>query len=375
MLVMPIAVLFYQSNQLTMHEIFIIQAVYSLSIVVFEIPSGYFADVLGRKKTIFLGAVFGVVGFSFYSLTYGFWGFLVAEIILGIGQSMISGADSALLYDSLTDDNQEQDYVKLEGKMISIGNFAEAVAGILGGLLATWSLRYPYYGQILVSFIAVPSSLLLIEPHCSKTRIELGWKQIVEVLRFSFSTRLLRWNILYSSFVGVSTLTMAWFVQPWFIREHVPTEFYGLLWTALNVIVGLSAMLAYKIQHYWGEKNTHILFNTGIVLGFLGAAWTSLYIGILFIAGFYIARGLATPILKNNINKSTPSNIRATVLSIRNFFIRILFALIGPLLGYANDMLTLEYALTIAALLFGLLIFVSFIAFVKSGNLLYDTER
>ncbi len=369
MLVMPIAVLFYQANHLSMHEIFIIQGLYSVSIVVFEIPSGYFADVIGRKKTILLGTLLGVIGFSIYSVSFGFWGFLLAEATLGVGQSMISGADSALLYDSLTDDNNEGSYLKLEGRMISIGNFAEAVAGIIGGLLAVYSLRYPYYGQIFVSLVAVPASIMLIEPHCSKTRIDLGWKQIVDVLRYSFHTDTLRWNILYSSFVGVTTLTMAWFVQPWFIREKVPTEYYGFLWTALNLIVGLAAMLAYKFEKKWGEKSVHSMFNFAIIIGFIGAAWTHFTIGIIFITVFYFARGIATPILKNNINKLTPSNIRATVLSIRNFFIRILFAIIGPLLGYATDNLSLAYALTIAGVIFGIAIVISFIAFIKSGNI------
>ncbi len=101
MLYMPIVVPFYESNGLSMKDIMILQAVYSIAIVVLEVPSGYLADVIGRKKTLIIGAVFGVFGFTTYSLSFGFMGFLVAEIILGIGQSCISGADSAMLYDSL----------------------------------------------------------------------------------------------------------------------------------------------------------------------------------------------------------------------------------------------------------------------------------
>ncbi|HNV94845.1 MAG TPA: MFS transporter [Bacteroidales bacterium] len=371
---MPIVVLFYQSNNLSMHEIFIIQSIYSISIVAFEIPSGYFADVIGRKKTILIGAWMGVFGFSVYSFSYSFWGFVVAEIILGIGQSMISGADSALLFDSLTDDRNEQAYLKLEGRVISIGNFAEAFAGIIGGLLAVYSLRYPYYGQVLVSAIAVPAAFLLKEPHCSKSRIELGWSQIINVIKYSFSTKKLRWNILYSSFVGVSTLTMAWFVQPWFIFNNVSTEYFGILWTSLNLTVGLSSMLAYKIELKIGEIRTHFLFNLFIIMGFLVLGWTHLWIGLFILFLFYLARGVATPILKNNINKHTPSNIRATVLSVRNFFIRILFSLIGPILGYMTDKLNLAYSLTIGGIVLGIIISISFVLFIKTDNLKFEKE-
>src|SRR6056297_1759809 len=144
MLYMPIVVLFYEENGLSMKHVFLLQAIYSIAIVVLEIPSGYLADVLGRKKTLVIGTMLGFMGFVVYSFSFGFWGFLLAEMVLGMGQSLISGADSAMLYDTLEDMDRSEDYIKFEGRMVSIGNFAEAIAGILGGLLATISLRLPY---------------------------------------------------------------------------------------------------------------------------------------------------------------------------------------------------------------------------------------
>jgi MFS family permease len=100
-LVMPIIVLFYQSNGMTMQDIFTLQAVYSVTLMFLEIPTGYFADFAGRRTSIFLGSILGFGGFLIYSLSSGFWEFVVAETILGVGMSLVSGADSAMLYDSL----------------------------------------------------------------------------------------------------------------------------------------------------------------------------------------------------------------------------------------------------------------------------------
>ena len=147
MLYMPIVVPFYESNGLTMKDIMILQAVYSIAIVILEIPSGYLADVIGRRKTLIIGAMFGTIGFATYSFSFGFMGFLVAEIILGIGQSCISGADSAMLYDSLLEKGMEKRYSRFEGRITSLGNIAEAAAGILGGVLAGITLRVPYFAQ------------------------------------------------------------------------------------------------------------------------------------------------------------------------------------------------------------------------------------
>ena len=103
MLFMPYIVPFYQDNGLDMHQIMVLQAIYSISIVVLEIPSGYMADVIGRRRTLILGVILGTIGFGIYSFSFGFMGFLLADLVLGFGQSFISGADSALLYYSLLD--------------------------------------------------------------------------------------------------------------------------------------------------------------------------------------------------------------------------------------------------------------------------------
>ncbi|MDP2114902.1 MAG: MFS transporter, partial [Bacteroidota bacterium] len=44
-LVMPIVVLFYQDNGLSMSQIFLLKSIYSIAMVVAELPSGYLADV------------------------------------------------------------------------------------------------------------------------------------------------------------------------------------------------------------------------------------------------------------------------------------------------------------------------------------------
>ena len=51
MLAMPIIVIFFKENGLTLTQIMILQSVYSLTVALTEIPSGYFADFFGRKKS------------------------------------------------------------------------------------------------------------------------------------------------------------------------------------------------------------------------------------------------------------------------------------------------------------------------------------
>lgn len=369
MLYMPIVVPFYESNGLSMKDIMILQAVYSIAIVVLEIPSGYLADVIGRKKTLIIGAVFGILGFTTYSLSIGFIGFLVAEIILGIGQSCISGADSAMLYDSLLDKGEEKQYTRFEGRITSLGNVAEAIAGILGGLLVGITIRAPYIAQTFVAFIALPAAITLVEPTRKIPLIKAGMMEIVKIARFALITnRPLRRNILFSAITGTATLTMAWFAQPFFEYTSIDIVWFGILWTTLNLTVAITSYTAHRLEKLLGQRWSVLLIALLIPLGYLALSSFHLPIGLIVLYLFYLVRGYATPVLKDYINRITASHIRATVLSVRNFIIRLLFALIGPLLGWVKDIYSLPQALTLAGIIFLIISILTAILFISSGK-------
>ena len=366
---MPIVVPFYESNGLSMKDIMVLQAIYSITIVVLEIPSGYLADVIGRRKTLILGAIFGTMGFTTYSLSFGFTGFLIAEIILGIGQSCISGADSAMLYDSLLDRGEEKKYTRFEGRITSLGNVAEAVAGILGGLLAGITIRAPYIAQAFVAFIALPSAITLVEPVRKTLLIKGGMMEIVKIARFALITdRPLRRNILFSAITGTATLTMAWFAQPFFEYTLIDIAWFGILWTTLNLTVAITSYTAHYFEKQLGQRGSILLIALLIPLGYLALSRFHQPIGLIVLYLFYLVRGYATPVLKDYINRITASHIRATVLSVRNFIIRLLFALTGPLLGWVKDIYSLPQALTLAGFIFLTISILTAILFISLGK-------
>jgi len=352
-MVMPIVVLFYQSNDMGMHEIFVLKAIYSIAIVAMEIPSGWMADVWGRKKTLILGSILGSAGFVIYSFSYGFWAFVAAEVILGIGHSFVSGADSAMLYDSLKADKRTDKYIREEGRITSVGNFAEAIAGVVGGFLAAISLRTPFYFQFAVAAIAIPASLTMIEPKVHVAEHLHSIKKLVRNIRDMFvNDKNLRVAILLSAVTGTATLTFAWFVQPFFKAIGLPVEMFGIFWTALNLTVGVSSVFAYKIADFLGRKWSILMVIFLLTSGYILSGTFISYWGLGFLFLFYLVRGLATPIFKNYINEYTESGVRATMLSVRNFVIRITFAGIGPLLGYITDNVSLNKALMLAGILY-----------------------
>ncbi len=350
-LVMPIIVLFYEDHGLGLQDVFILKSVYSVAAVTLEIPSGYLADVWGRKKCLITGCILFFLGYLCYSLTGSFMAFLCAEVLLGIGQTLVNGADSALLYDTTVAYKQEQLYLRYEGRITMIGNFAEAVAGIIGGLLAAYSLRMPFYGQTLIAAIGIPAAIALREVNATR-QIQNPIGEIRRIIKYSLVTnKRLCYNIMYSGIIGAATLTMAWFVQPVLMYLDTPVSWYGVIWTVLNLTVGLSALCSDRIDRILGFKRMSIFILLFIVGGYAALAFNLSYAGLAVLLVFYVVRGFATPILKGYINQMTFSEMRATVLSIRNFVIRLMFAVMAPFIGWLNDAYSLKTALLITGLI------------------------
>jgi len=366
-LIMPVIVLFYKSNGLTMKDIFMLQSVYSLTLMTLEIPTGYFADKAGRKTSILLGSMLGFSGYLVYSFSFGFWQFVIAEVILGVSQSLVSGADSAMLYDTLAVAKQNDKYTQLEGRVTSIGNFGEAFAGIIGGLLAASSLRTPFYIQTCVALIALPAAVLLKEPPVKSIKLKPGFREIGRII-FSVLHKdvKLKWNTLFSAITGAATLTMAWFAQPYFGMINLPVSLYGVVWAVLNLSVGLAAVYAWRFEKRFGPAKTVTAFTLSIFISYLLLTILPGYAGFGILLIFYLARGIATPTLRNYINVITTSEVRATVLSVRNFLIRLIFAVTGPLWGWITDKYSLRSAIISAGIIYGSLALISMVYFLKN---------
>lgn len=351
MMFMPVFMLFYNDLGLELRQITLLQSTYYLTIAVFEIPSGYLSDVYGRRNTLLLGTIATAIGFGMYAFESSFTWFMVAEILLGVGMSFVSGTDSALLFETLKAGGKESQYIHHEGRVVAIGNFAEGMAGILGGLLAGWSLRYPYIGQCVISLLAVPvaASLKEIPSHINRKSQPVG--AILKYLRYEAKD--LTGMILFSSVLGAATLLMAKiFLQPTFRELNMPVFWFGVAWTALQFLVGISAYFSSRADRRFGRRNMVWTMWLLIAAGFWLVAAVPGYAVLCVLALFYLVRGLATPLLRSYINLLTPDHMRATILSIRSFVIRCMAAVVSPLLGWMADVYTLRYALILAGIMF-----------------------
>ncbi len=354
MLFMPVVVPFYSSYGLSTSEFMWLKSIFSYALVALEVPSGYVADVWGRKRTVVFGCFLLTIGLFIYALAAGFWYFALAEVILAFGTAFVSGSDSALLYDSLAAQGKEKDYLRIEGRLGASGNFAEATAAILGGMLALLSLNLPYFVQACIVAVSTIVAMTLVEPPIARRfSPDEHLANMKRTIRLSLLEKgSLRWLILLTGLVGAITLLMAWSAQVYFEYVDLPLAAYGVIWAALNLVVGIGSWYAHRISNSISQYRIILLLVAILSISYLGAGFSIGFLGIAFVFLAYIGRGVATPVLKDLINKNTQPEMRATVLSIRSLFIRSTFAPLAIFVGWMTDAYSVAQAFILVGAFF-----------------------
>lgn len=352
---LPIIVPYWLNHGMTMADVLLLQSVFAGAIIIIEIPTGYFSDVLGRRTTMIIGTTLAWIGWVTYAFADAFSGFLVAEIILGLGLSFISGTDSAMLYDTMLELGTTERAIHEEGGQMSLQAFAEAASSIVGGLLAGISLTLPFVIQAVV-FVGLPiCALALTEPAQHRRDGRRGsWKEIVDiVVRVVHRDKELRTILLHSSLLFSITLTMVWFAQPYWTMVGIPLAYFGILWAGANVIAGMTALRSHTLERRFGRRKLLIILTIAVVVATQIGAWFPGVIGLLAFSLFYIARGAGIPVIVQAINSRVTSDQRATVLSVRQLGVRIVFIAMAPAFGILADVTSVPTSIGVLGLIIG----------------------
>ncbi len=152
---------------------------------------------------------------------------------------------------------------------------------------------------------------------------------------------------------------MAWTAQIYFVTRGFDEITITPLWVTPNLTVAVVAAVTAKAVKTLGNRIAFLLIILYIPLTYILLGTLSLVPALISLYLFYSVRGYATPLLKDLINQNCESSTRATVLSIRNLFVRFGFALLGPSIGWMSNNYSLSSGLILAGLI---LLFFSSIA-------------
>lgn len=365
LVLMPVVVPFFSSHGLSMQEIFQLQAIFAISIVILEVPSGYVSDLLGRKRCLIAASAFHGIAFSVLAVGDDFGDFVVFELLAALATSLFSGTDVALIYDSVEALEERGNTSRYLGKRLLFSQVGETLAALLCAVLVLVHLNLPAYVNAVVAWVPLLIACTITEP--PRRRLDArnhgqNLRQLTDILvRQSQLLRLILINLIV---YGLATLLAVWAFQGFWARLGIPLGWFGLLWAAYNLTVALVANAAHRIEARWGSRAVLGAIAVCPVLGYGGMAlslgvrgdgllWVCVAVacGLCFQAG----RGLTQVVIKDALNTRVPTELRATANSVASLGVRLGFAGLAPALGYAIDSVDYVAALALAAALFAVL--------------------
>ena len=141
---MPIIILYFLFHNLNYTQIGILASVMAILGILTEVHGGVFADKYGKRLSLGLSAVFGLLTMFFYFLGNSFIYFLIASICYGASGAFISGTRNALMYDTLLEHNITRKFKKYIGRMIFISHLVSAVVLLLIPVVYSFNQKLPF---------------------------------------------------------------------------------------------------------------------------------------------------------------------------------------------------------------------------------------
>lgn len=337
---LPVLVLFYQENGLDLAQVFLIQGLFSAAMVALEVPTGMLADRLGKRRGLVLACLAMSASMVVYGLSGSFAAFLLAEVIFAIGAALLSGADTALLYDSLKLLGREAEYTRLEGRASSVRMVAFALCNLLGGALGSVDLRATLWvsaiGPLIAFLIALRFREVLPQAPADSARESLRSSATLlgQALKFVRKHQLVRWYVTLMAVLTGCSGWLLWMYQPYMELGGLPVWAFGVAFASFNLVAAASSHLAHRVEDLLGERGVLYalaVFHVGAVL------LLALFVGPLsfvFVWGHQVVRGLGRPIINRRILRFTYADKRATVLSLASLVGRLFFAVTGPVMGW-----------------------------------------
>jgi len=348
LIIIPVIVPFWQAKGLSLQDIFSLQGIFGFTLIVCDAPAGYLADLFGRKRAMVIGSFISALGFQFLWFGQNFFHFAVYEVILGLGLSLQSGCDVAILYNSLDKLKITGRKASFLGKRIFFLTVGEGIASLLGGILAGFSLQLPAYGNAISAWLPMIFAMMIYEPTGQKLSRASHFKNIRDIGRAVFGHSRLLTLVLFSYiFYGFASYCAVWSLQPYWKSRGLDFTIFGYLWAANSFVVAITSRYADRVEKKIGAAKVVVIIACLPVIGYLGMGLTGGLVGLVYTLAFPICRGLNQVIFQDAINSRVPAEMRATINSFGSLGMRALFILFGPVIGHTLDLHGPDHAMRV----------------------------
>ena len=314
------------------------ETVFHITSLIAEIPSGMFADVFGRKKSLILSCVMSMLSALVRGFVPGFAAVCVSVGFSALSYNFISGSDSAIAYDTLLEAGQTDRYDRYISTQTAVYRISNGIATLFAGAAVIMGNRNAQILSLAISAVNMVFLLFLRENKVilKKAGDSLG-KRIKDVYKGSFS--FLKGNkkvaglIFRNALVGGIDVLLLFFLQAKLPMTGIPDWTLGPLLFIMSMGGILGALTARKVKKVTLGK----LFIFCITLALLGLI--SEFTGVWYLmtaGGFFTAFADDLIQIRSDIalNRMVPAEQRATLISVNSFCFSVLMIFMSPLAGF-----------------------------------------
>lgn len=345
-------VLYLDYRGLSLLEIGLLEGIFHIASMLFEVPSGAIADLVGRKKVMIAGRILYVMSAIVQMIAGQFLMFAFAFVLSAFSYNLNSGTEEAFLYDSLKKLKKEHIYIKISGRMNMLLEISSAIATFIGGALAQYSYYACYIFVVLFGTISIIPALFFFEKKgCTKkkTRNEtndsdrqtllLHAKTCVELCK---KDKKLIQILLFFPIIDTFYAIMFMYGQKYFLNLRFQRIEISMIMLLAGIFACLGAVSSKKIFDLYHENAKYILaFFVGI--GILGLLFYQIVSSILFFSLATFANATLYPIQSTTLNRRIPSEQRATIISISSMLYSIFMVILFPVCGGLSEIFGLRY--------------------------------
>lgn len=351
----PIWVVFLQGRGVTLTQIGLLEGFAWLLTAFLEVPTGAVADRWGRKASVAMGAALYAVAMFLILAKALSPAFLLGYALWNSSMAFVSGADVALLYETLKADGRADQAPKQQGRYAAIQQGSQGVAAVIGAAIATIDITLCFTLCGVAALIAAGLALSMKEPpHVEEDGTRLGyWKNLRVAVAIAARRPVVRaLLLLYATVLTLPLVVYYVLLQPYAIGVGLPIATLGIVVAGVQLTSVVASWLAHRATRYLALTSIATV-GVGLLIvvqTLLGAFPSIPTIGLVLLVALVPA--LLGPLFLARLNDLIPSAQRATILSLGALMFELGLAVAMPLLLIAADRLGAPSAIGISTAIF-----------------------
>jgi MFS family permease len=329
-LIWSVNTLFLLDAGLSIGEVFLANALFSVGMVAFEIPTGVVADTLGRRvsylTSVAVLASSTVLYLGAAQVGAGVAAFAAISLLMGLGFTFFSGALESWLVDALRSVGADHQLDRTFARGQQVNGAAMFVGTISGGLLGQVDLALPFVAtSALLAVLFVIALSLMVETGFQPVAMSLGhvpaeMRRVAAVgIDNGWRNPGLRLLMLAASIRGVFFGWAFYASQPYFLQllERDAVWVVGLVTAGVSLATIVGNQIVSEVAKRCAKRSTMLIWASavatvaGVGIG-LTSSFTVAVSCLLIVAG---AMGVIAPVRQAYLHHVTSSEHRATVVS------------------------------------------------------------